>query len=86
MVALDEQSTGMELTFPLPIPNNRLFRYTATGDVLSLLANNPHTRFSIRDIRRATDRDILPVVNDGASPSRGIPAGGSQQGFRTHTP
>ena len=63
MVALNEQFSGMELTFPLPIPNNRLFRYTATGDVLSLLANNPHTRLSIRDIRRATDHSPSSVTD-----------------------
>ncbi|WP_244877489.1 nucleotidyltransferase domain-containing protein [Haloferax prahovense] len=63
MVAFREQTAGMELTFPLPVPNNRLFRYAATGDVLTLLANNPHTRFSIRDIRRATDHSPSSVTD-----------------------
>lgn len=63
MVALGEQSTGMELTLPLPVPNSRLFRYTATSDILTLLANNPHTRFSIRDIRRATDHSPSSVTD-----------------------
>lgn len=63
MVALDEQESGMELTLPLPIPNERLFRYAATSDVLELLANNPHTRFSIRDIRRATDHSPSSVTD-----------------------
>lgn len=63
MVALREQTAGMELIFPLPVPNNRLFRYAATGDVLTLLANNPHTRFSIRDIRRATDHSPSSVTD-----------------------
>lgn len=63
MVGLREQSVGMELTLPLPAPNSRLFRYTATSDILSLLANNPHTRFSIRDIRRATDHSPSSVTD-----------------------
>ncbi|WP_049917021.1 nucleotidyltransferase domain-containing protein [Halogeometricum pallidum] len=63
MVALREQTSGMELTIPLPVPNNRLFRYAATGDILTLLANNPHTRFSIRDIRRATDHSPSSVTD-----------------------
>ena len=63
MVALREQSVGMELTVPVPVPNNRLFRYAATGDILTLLANNPHTRFSIRDIRRATDHSPSSVTD-----------------------
>ena len=63
MVALSEQDAGMEFTFPLPVPNNRLFRYAATGDILTLLANNPHTRFSIRDIRRATDHSPSSVTD-----------------------
>lgn len=63
MIALREQTAGMELTFPLPVPNNRLFRYAATGDILTLLANNPHTRFSIRDIRRATDHSPSSVTD-----------------------
>lgn len=62
MVALDEQKPGMTLTLPLPVPNDRLFRYAATSDVLSLLANNPHTQFSIRDIRRATDHSPSSVT------------------------
>jgi predicted nucleotidyltransferase len=53
----------MELTVPVPVPNNRLFRYAATGDILTLLANNPHTRFSIRDIRRATDHSPSSVTD-----------------------
>jgi predicted nucleotidyltransferase len=63
MVALREQIDGMDLTLPLPIPNERLFRYTATGDILVLLANNPHTQFSIRDIRRATDHSPSSVTD-----------------------
>ena len=63
MVALSEQTAGMELTLPLPLPNKRLFRYAATSDILGLLANNPHTRFSIRDIRRATDHSPSSVTD-----------------------
>jgi predicted nucleotidyltransferase len=53
----------MELTLPLPVPNARLFRYAATDDILTLLANNPHTRFSIRDIRRATGHSPSSVTD-----------------------
>ena len=63
MIALSEQIEGMELTFPLPIPNSRLFRYAATSDILTLLTNNPHTGFSIRDIRRATDHSPSSVTD-----------------------
>jgi predicted nucleotidyltransferase len=63
MVALSEQRDGMELTLPLPVPNDRLFRYAATSDILVLFANNPHTRFSIRDIRRATDHSPSSVTD-----------------------
>jgi DNA-binding transcriptional ArsR family regulator len=52
----------MELTLPLPVPNERLFRYAATSDILTLLANNPHTQFSIRDIRRATSHSPSSVT------------------------
>lgn len=62
MVALNDQSVGMTLTFPLPVPNERLFRYSATGDVLTLLANNPHAQFSTRDIRRATGHSPSSVT------------------------
>lgn len=63
MVALGERNGGMELAVPLPVPNERLFRYAATGDVLVLLANNPHTQFSIRDIRRATEHSPSSVTD-----------------------
>lgn len=63
MVALSEQSRGMEITLSLPIPNERLFRYAATSDILTLLANNPHTQFSIRDIRRATEHSPSSVTD-----------------------
>lgn len=63
MVAFSEQTAEMELTLPLPLPNKRLFRYAATSDILALLANNPHTRFSIRDIRRATDHSPSSVTD-----------------------
>jgi len=47
----------------LPLPNKRLFRYAATSDILALLANTPHTRFSIRDIRRATGHSPSSVTD-----------------------
>lgn len=63
MVAPNEHLAGVELTLPLPVPNRRLFRYAATSDILALLANNPHTQFSIRDIRRATDHSPSSVTD-----------------------
>lgn len=63
MVATREQSSGAGLTLPLPVPNDRLFRYAATGDILALLANTPYTQFSIRDIRRATDHSPSSVTD-----------------------
>lgn len=59
MVAEREQS----LRLPVPVPNERLFRYAATPDVLALLVNSPGTRFSIRDIRRATGHSPSTVTD-----------------------
>jgi len=59
MVAESEQS----LRLPVPVPNERLFRYGATPDVLALLVNSPGTRFSVRDIRRATGHSPSTVTD-----------------------
>lgn len=48
------QSTST-LALPVPVPSSDLFTYNATKDILSILADNPHTAFGIREIGRATD-------------------------------
>lgn len=57
MNAISEQ-TGAGITFPLPCPETRLFRYAVTPTVLNLLADTPDASFTIRDLHRATDRSL----------------------------
>jgi predicted nucleotidyltransferase len=59
MVAESDQS----IRLPVPVPDGRLFRYAATPDVLALLVNSPETRFSVRDIRRATGHSPSTVTD-----------------------
>lgn len=57
MNALSERQ-GSGITLPLPCPETQLFRYAATRTVLNVLADNPHTSFTIRELHRATDRSL----------------------------
>ena len=63
MVAQSDHSTGTAIELSLPVANGRLFRHIATSDILDLLAANPHTRFSIRDLRRVTDHSASSVTD-----------------------
>nr|WP_256548194.1 nucleotidyltransferase domain-containing protein [Natronosalvus rutilus] len=47
-------STAIDL--PVPVPNEGVFRHTACGPILRLLADNPHNTFGIRELGRAIDR------------------------------
>jgi len=48
-----ESGGGVYITFPLP--DQRLFRNQATEDILLLLLRNPHTEFTVTEIRTITD-------------------------------
>lgn len=63
MVDKSDHSTGTVIELSLPVANGRLFRHAATSDILDLLAANPHTAFSIRDLRRVTDHSASSVTN-----------------------
>jgi predicted nucleotidyltransferase len=52
----ETQNAG--LTIPFPCPETQLFRYAATRPIVNLLVDNPYTRFTIRDLHRATDHSL----------------------------
>lgn len=64
---MDNEVKQSSLTLPVPVPNADVFRHTACGPILSLLADTPHTAFGIRDLGRAIDRpprSVSLAVND----------------------
>ncbi|GAA0256835.1 nucleotidyltransferase domain-containing protein [Haladaptatus pallidirubidus] len=63
MVAKSDHLTGTAIELSLPVANGRLFRHAATSDILDLLAANPHTAFSVRDLRRVTDQSASSVTD-----------------------
>lgn len=52
---------GPYLKLPLPAPDERLFRYGATGDLLWLLVSEPERSFSHRELARRTDFSLNAV-------------------------
>jgi len=48
-----ECGSGVYIKFPLP--DKRLFRNQATEDILLLLLRNPHTEFTVTEIRNTTE-------------------------------
>lgn len=48
-----ESGSGVYIKFPLP--DKRLFRNQATEDVLTLLLRNPHTEFTVTELRETTE-------------------------------
>lgn len=48
-----ESGSGVYIQFPLP--DQRLFRNQATEDILLLLLRNPHTEFTVTEIRNITE-------------------------------
>jgi len=48
-----ESGSGVYIQFPLP--DKRLFRNQATEDILLLLLRNPHTEFTVTEIRETTN-------------------------------
>lgn len=53
---MDNDINHTSISLPVPVPNEDVFRYTACGPILSLLADTPHSSFGIRDLGRAIDR------------------------------
>ncbi|MDY6765388.1 MAG: nucleotidyltransferase domain-containing protein [Halobacteria archaeon] len=50
---MNTESKQRSVEVPLPIRSG-IFRYEVTNEILNLLADNPHTKFSIRELSRAT--------------------------------
>lgn len=48
---------------PLPLPDERIFRYEAADDVLDLLYRNPHDEFSVTELRGTTGHGGKSVAN-----------------------
>jgi len=57
----DENEWGIVLTMPLP--EEQVFRYRATGDVLELLYRNPHRGFAVTELREITGHGGKSVDN-----------------------
>ncbi|WP_251343209.1 nucleotidyltransferase domain-containing protein [Haloplanus halophilus] len=57
----DEKEWGVVLTMPLP--EEQVFRYRATGDVLELLYRNPHREFAVTELREVTGHGGKSVDN-----------------------
>ncbi|QCS44997.1 nucleotidyltransferase domain-containing protein [Natrinema versiforme] len=58
---------GASLELAVPVPSTDLFSHACTGEILTLLVDNPYTAFGIRDLSRATDnphRSISAAVDD----------------------
>jgi len=52
---------GTHLKLPLPVPDEDVFRYSATADLLWLLASDPEESFSHRELSRRTDYSLNAV-------------------------
>ena len=58
---------GTTLSLSVPVGHPALFSHRATADILTLLVDNPHTGFGIRELSRATEythRSISQAVTD----------------------
>ena len=52
----NSSQNAMAIDLPIPVPDEDVFRHSACGSILTLLADNPHTTFGIRELGRAIDR------------------------------
>lgn len=59
----ESEQTGVTVSVDVPARNPRLFRYAATNDVLSVLVDNPHTAFTMRDLYRATEYSLDSITS-----------------------
>ncbi|MXR40063.1 hypothetical protein GRX01_01640 [Halobaculum sp. WSA2] len=58
---MSDETSGVFL--PLPLPEKQVFRYQAADDILELLYNNPHTEFTITQLRETTGHGGKSVDN-----------------------
>ncbi len=52
---------GTYVCLPIPLGDREAFRHRATADILHVLAENPNTTFSNRELHRVTDRGMSSV-------------------------
>ena len=50
-----DETEGATVGLPVPAPDPKLFRHTATDDLLHLLLDTPYEQFTIRELGRLTD-------------------------------
>jgi predicted nucleotidyltransferase len=50
-----DENEGATVGLPVPAPDPKLFRHSATDDLLRLLLDNPYDQFTIRELGRLTD-------------------------------
>lgn len=55
--------TGAGVFVSVPLPSERIFRYAAMDDILSLLVRNPHQEFRVRQLREITGHGGKTVSN-----------------------
>jgi predicted nucleotidyltransferase len=58
---MSDETSGVFL--PLPLPEKQVFRYQAADDILELLYRNPHTEFTITQLREITGHGGKSVDN-----------------------
>jgi len=58
---MSDENGGVCLS--LPLPQEQVFRYQATGDILELLYRNPHKEFTVTQLRETTDHGGKSVDN-----------------------
>lgn len=52
-----------EVSLPIPLPNQQVFRYQAADDLLELLYRNPHNEFTVTQLRETTSHGGKSVDN-----------------------
>lgn len=58
---MSDETSGVFL--PLPLPEKQVFRYQAADDILELLYRNPHSEFTITQLRETTGHGGKSVDN-----------------------
>jgi predicted nucleotidyltransferase len=58
---MSDETSGVFL--PLPLPEKQVFRYQAADDILELLYRNPHSKFTITQLRETTGHGGKSVDN-----------------------
>lgn len=60
-VSMSDEESGVFLQ--LPLPDEQVFRYQAADDILELLYRNPHTEYTITQLRSTTEHGGKSVDN-----------------------